>query len=78
MAGPPGSPADVPGLPVTALQIENSRIYVGVTTSLFAVSFALVVARLISRWRSATGIALDDYFIAVAAVSPPPRPTRRN
>jgi len=74
MGGSPGSPADVPGLPVTALQIENSWIYVGVTTPFFAISLALVVARLVSRWRSAAGIALDDYLIAVAAVSDPPPP----
>jgi len=65
-------PVDLPGLPVTALQIHNAKIYISVTVSLFALAVLLLATRLVSRWRSPTGIAADDYFVTVAAVSRSP------
>ncbi|KAK0625942.1 hypothetical protein B0T14DRAFT_508806 [Immersiella caudata] len=68
MAGPPDFPGNLQGLPVTALQITNARIYIGVTVPVLTISLVLVAARLISRRKSTTGIANDDYFIVAAAV----------
>ncbi|KAK4455261.1 hypothetical protein QBC34DRAFT_66520 [Podospora aff. communis PSN243] len=68
MAGPPDFAGIPEGLPVTALQIRNSRIYIGVTAPTFAIAIVLVVARLASRWKSAAGIAADDYLIIAAVV----------
>jgi len=55
-------------LPVTALEIKNAQIYTSVTVPLFAVTFSLVVTRLVSRWKSAKGISADDYFIVAGTV----------
>lgn len=63
--GLPGRPDQ---LPVTALQIKNAQIYAGVTVSLSAIALSLVVTRLVSRWKSAKGIAADDYFIVAGTV----------
>ncbi|KAK0651146.1 hypothetical protein B0T16DRAFT_453647 [Cercophora newfieldiana] len=66
MAGPPDSQGSLLGLPVTALQIRNARVYTGVTVAFFSVAFSLVVTRLVTRWKSTTGIASDDYAILAA------------
>ena len=57
------------GLPVTALQINNSRMYIGVVVALSVVSSLMVTTRVVSRWRLTSTLAADEYFIIAAAVS---------
>ncbi|KAK1753323.1 hypothetical protein QBC47DRAFT_348880 [Echria macrotheca] len=67
-AGPGGGgpPADLPGLPVTDLQIYYGVTYVGVIATLCGISTLLVITRVVSRWRS-TRIAIDDYFLIASS-----------
>jgi hypothetical protein len=69
MAEHAGISANLHGLPVTALQKKNSRIYTGVVVALFVVSSLMVTTRIVSRWRSRSRVAVDEYFIIAAAVS---------
>ncbi len=68
MAGPPGLPTDMPGLPVTDFQYNNARAYTSTVVVLFALSSSVLAMRLAVRWKS-KGIDFDDYFIIGAAVS---------
>ncbi|KAK5661094.1 hypothetical protein OQA88_10984 [Cercophora sp. LCS_1] len=63
-----GFPADLPGLPVTNYQIAIGTTYIGVIAILCAISTLLVAARVFFRWGSTAGVAVDDYFLVVAAI----------
>ncbi len=69
MADQSASPAELPGLPVTALQHTMARTYVGVVSTLFALSTLILALRLVSRWKTNRRLEVDDYFIASASVS---------
>jgi len=69
MADPPGSPADVPqlpGAPVTDLQYNMARTYVGVISVLFALSTLMIALRIMSRWKTNRRLNADDYLIVGA------------
>ncbi len=68
MAGPPGSPADAPGLFVTDFQYHTGRAYVGVVSVLFVISTLILIMRIVSRWKTTCGLAADDYLIISAGV----------
>jgi hypothetical protein len=59
------------GLPITAFQIESSKVYVSAIAPIFAVASLLFIARMVSRWRT-RGISADDYVLVFAAVSAHP------
>lgn len=67
MAGPSGVTADVPGVPVTDLQYNSSRTYVGVVPVLFTLSTLIVLMRIATRWK--TSLEADDYLVVAAVVS---------
>ncbi|KAK1831427.1 hypothetical protein QBC39DRAFT_91565 [Podospora conica] len=68
-SGPPEDYVfDPRGLPITALQIHNSRTYTGVVIPLLIVSNFMVLARIVSRKRSNAGLAMDDHFIVAASI----------
>ena len=69
MADQTASPAEVPGLPVTDLQRTMARTYVGVVSTLFALSTLILALRLVSRWKTNRRLEADDYFIVGASVS---------
>ena len=69
MGAPTDRPPDVPGIPVTDLQVNNARVYVSVVTALVALSSLLVGARVVSKRMSDRNLAADDYFIIAATVS---------
>ena len=69
MADQSASPAELLGLPVTALQHTMARTYVGVVSTLFALSTLILALRLVSRWKTNRRLEADDYFIVCASVS---------
>ncbi|KAK3342035.1 hypothetical protein B0T25DRAFT_574346 [Lasiosphaeria hispida] len=62
------APPSLLGLPVTDLQIRNSRTYTGVVTVLLFISTSMVATRIVSRGRSRVGLAIDDRFIIAASI----------
>ncbi|KAK3385829.1 hypothetical protein B0H63DRAFT_510518 [Podospora didyma] len=68
MAALNGFQGELPGLPVTDLQVHNGRVYTGVISVLFGLSSLLLTTRIVSRWKSSPGLVIDDYFIIAAAV----------
>ncbi len=69
MADQSASSAEVPGLPVTALQHTMARTYVGVVSTLFAISTLILALRIVSRWQTNRRLEADDYLIIGASVS---------
>jgi hypothetical protein len=67
MAGPSGLTADVPGVPVTDLEFNSSRTYIGVIPVLFTFSTLILTLRIASRWKPR--LEADDYLVVAAAVS---------
>ncbi len=78
MADQSASSASVPGLPVTDLQYNVARTYVGVVSTLFALSTLILALRIASRWKTNRRLEADDYLIVGAGVSgsPPPSPSQ--
>jgi len=71
MAGPPGFPPDLPGLPVTDLQYANARTYTSTVSVLLALSSVFVAMRLATRWKT-SGFDAGDYLIVISLVCPFP------
>ncbi|KAK1834086.1 hypothetical protein QBC39DRAFT_380001 [Podospora conica] len=75
--GPPpgvpsgGGPLDAGGamlgLPITAFQIQSSRIFISAIAPIFTVATLLFIARIFSRWRT-RGISADDYVLVFAFI----------
>jgi hypothetical protein len=64
-----GLSTELPGVPITDLQLSNARAYVTAVTVLLVLSSSLVAIRVTSRWKSLHSLTLDVFFIVAAALS---------